>query len=178
MTTSAASSRKPSSSKPLPARSMMFPSQEAIEEIKLSEGYRPTWYKCPAGKWTIGYGHVKLPGDSYNFLSKAEAEAILIGDLAKFSYKLMPLFTRQPTQGQFDAMLSLTYNTGVGIQDGVKGDFADSTLLEKFNAGDDEAVVLEFPKWSKYRNPATGRLETLDGLYKRRMREVAMYRRA
>jgi lysozyme len=155
----------------------MFPSQEAIEEIKLSEGYRPTWYKCPAGVWTIGYGHAKLPGDTYSFLSRAEAEAILIGDLAKFSYKLMPLLKRQPTQGQFDAMVSLTYNTGVGIKDGKKGDFADSTLLERFNAGDDEAAAAEFLKWNKYRNPDTGMLEVLDGLTKRRQREVAMYRR-
>jgi lysozyme len=154
---------------------MMFASTRAIEEIKLSEGYRHTWYRCPAGKWTIGYGHVKKPGDSYGSLSRAEAEAILLSDLTFFARDLVKLLKRTPTQGQFDGMISLVYNTGVGIQDGKKGDFADSDLLAKFNKGDIKGAADQFLLWCKYRNPATGNLEVLDGLLKRRQRERAIF---
>lgn len=35
----------------------MKASNTLIEAIKRFEGFRGTAYKCPAGVWTIGYGH-------------------------------------------------------------------------------------------------------------------------
>jgi lysozyme len=35
----------------------MTVSEDCINAIKQFEGFRSTAYKCPAGVWTIGYGH-------------------------------------------------------------------------------------------------------------------------
>lgn len=153
----------------------MFASGPCIAAVKDAEGYRAAWYRCDAGKDTIGYGHCRLPGDSYDTVSKAEAEAILIGDLSKFAKQLTPLFARQPTQAQFDAMLSLVYNTGVGYHDGKKGDFADSDLLALFNAGDVAGAANEFQKWVYYHDPETHALTVSQGLSNRRARERAIF---
>lgn len=61
----------------------MKASNTLIEAIKRFEGFRGTAYKCPAGVWTIGYGHtvgVKR-GDK---MTEGEAERQLRRDLAEY----------------------------------------------------------------------------------------------
>lgn len=153
----------------------MFASIGAIALIKEFEGYRAEPYLCQAGKWTIGYGHVLDKDDTYKFLSPAEAEAILLGDLTKYAKQLMPLLKREPTQDQFDAMLSMVYNTGVGYQDSKKGDFADSDLLTLYNAGYIGMAADEFLEWVKYRDPETKELKVSNGLVNRRKKERELF---
>lgn len=100
------------------------------------------------GVLTIGWGHVILPGESFpNPLSREEADKLLFKDTDIRCQQLCKLLTAQPTQWEFDAMLCLVYNVGVGVADGKKGDFADSDLLMYFNQGKKQLAAAEFGKW-------------------------------
>ncbi len=61
--------------------------QAGIDLIKKYEGCRLDAYKCPAGVWTIGYGHTGdvQPGQQ---ITQAQADAILIVDLERFEKKV------------------------------------------------------------------------------------------
>lgn len=90
----------------------MKTSQTGIELIKKFEGYRLDAYKCPSGKWTIGYGHTEGVRAGQK-ISQAQAEAYLRADLEKFE-KLVAKYDSiyQWTQNEFDALVSFAYNTG------------------------------------------------------------------
>ncbi len=111
-------------------------------------GHASSKYLCPAKKITIGWGHVILPGEVFpEPMTLADADALLAKDLNKFATRVMALLTRKPTQDQFDAMVSMCFNTGVGKADGIGGDFADSTMLKHFNLGNIQLAGAEFAKW-------------------------------
>lgn len=87
-------------------------SQKGIDLIKKYEGCRLSAYKCPAGVWTIGYGHTAgvRPGD---VITQEEAEDYLRGDLLKFEMMVNSYNDRYAwTQPQFDALVSFAYNIG------------------------------------------------------------------
>lgn len=90
----------------------MKTSQTGIDLIKKFEGCRLDAYKCPSGKWTIGYGHTSGVAAGQK-ISPAQAEAYLRADLEKFE-KLVAKYdnTYNWTQNEFDAMVSFAYNTG------------------------------------------------------------------
>jgi lysozyme len=104
-------------------------SQRGIDLIKQFEGYSSKAYPDPAtggAPWTIGYGTTKgvKPG---MIITAGQAEKMLRDDVAKFESGVSSLITAPTTQGQFDAMVSLAYNIGLG-------NFGKSTLLKKHNA--------------------------------------------
>lgn len=146
--------------------------------IKTAEDFCTKPYLCPAGKPSIGYGStryedgrpVKL-GDLA--ISASRADVMLTYGMMRVDKQLRPLFTRQPTAHQYAAILSLAYNVGVGCHDGVKGDLADSTLLDKFNAGDIEGAADQFPAWNKAH--VKGKVVELDGLTTRRALERTLF---
>lgn len=96
-------------------------SDNGINLIKKFEGVRYKPYKCPAGLWTVGVGHLigdgkQLP-DSYNkTFTESEVDAILRKDLARFERGVTMLFpvSYRFTQGMFDALTSFAFNLGVG----------------------------------------------------------------
>ena len=90
----------------------MKTSQTGIDLIKKFEGCRLDSYKCPAGKWTIGYGHT-AGVTAGKKISQAQAEAYLRADLEKFE-KLVAKYDSvyRWTQNEFDALVSFAYNTG------------------------------------------------------------------
>lgn len=90
----------------------MKTSQTGIDLIKKFESCRLDAYKCPAGKWTIGYGHTEGVRAGQK-ISQAQAEAYLRTDLEKFE-KLVAKYDNvyRWTQNEFDAMVSFAYNTG------------------------------------------------------------------
>lgn len=90
----------------------MKTSQTGIDLIKKFEGCRLDAYKCPAGVWTIGYGHTAGVTAGQK-ISQAQAEAYLRADLEKFE-KLVAKYdsTYNWTQNEFDAMISFAYNLG------------------------------------------------------------------
>ncbi|MCM1387335.1 MAG: D-Ala-D-Ala carboxypeptidase family metallohydrolase [Bacillus sp. (in: Bacteria)] len=87
-------------------------SQTGIDLIKKFEGCNLTAYKCPAGVWTIGYGHTSgvMAGQT---ISQAQAEAYLIADLSRYE-KNVEKYSKKYTwsQNEFDAMVSFAYNIG------------------------------------------------------------------
>jgi len=125
----------------------MRTSAVGIELIKKYEGLKLKAYKCPAGVWTIGYGHTRgvNPGDK---ITPAQAEEYLVEDLQDCEEDVMELVTVPINQNQFDALVSFVYNIGADIDtDHFAEGLGDSTLLLKLNGGDPEGAAREFPKW-------------------------------
>ena len=139
----------------------MKTSPKGISLIKEFEGLRLKAYKCPGGVWTIGYGHTAgvRPG---MVITEAQAEEFLKEDLfscenAVNNQKL------SINQNQFDALVSLIYNIGIG-------NFQKSTLLRKARVNlNDNSIMDEFLKWVY----SKGRV--LPGLQRRRLREMKLY---
>lgn len=150
----------------------------ATPVVKKYESFSAKPYLCPAGRWTIGYGTTRYPngvkvGPNDATITEAQASAYLTFSLSRVGIEIQRLLKRKATEHQLAAMAILCYNIGVGAHDGVKGDFADSTLLEKFNAGNLKGAADEFPKWNKAR--VQGQLVPLVGLTKRRGEERAIF---
>jgi len=142
---------------------MLSTSQYGIEIIKSFEGFRQLPYICAGGKYTIGYGHVILPYESYESVSAEDAENILRRDLAHAEQAVMRNIDVKLTQNQFDALVSLVFNIGPAA-------LQRSTLRQKINYNScfDE-ITREFMRWVY----AGGRV--LAGLTKRRMHEANLY---
>lgn len=81
-------------------------SQKGINLIKKFEGFSPTPYKCPAGKNTIGYGHVIEAKPFLTYVTQEEAETILRKELIRIEVYLNSVIKRdiKVTQGMFDAI--------------------------------------------------------------------------
>jgi lysozyme len=135
--------------------------RDGVELIRHFEGCRFDAYLCPAGVWTIGYGHTAdvKEGDS---IDQEAAEAFLIEDLEKFEQAVTRLVEVPLTQQQFDALVSWTFNLGAG-------NLAESTLLRKLNNYQYAEVPEQMMRWVK----AGG--QVLDGLVKRRAAEAALF---
>ena len=92
----------------------MKTSSKGVSLIKQFEGCRLNAYKCPAGVWTIGYGHTAgvKGGDT---ITQETAEAYLRNDLAIYE-KAVEKYNGiyHFNQNQFDALVSFTYNCGAG----------------------------------------------------------------
>lgn len=139
-------------------------SQRGIDLIKQFEGYSSKAYPDPAtggAPWTIGYGTTRgvKPG---MIITAEQAEKMLRDDVAKFESGVSSLITAPTTQGQFDAMVSLAYNIGLG-------NFGKSTLLKKHNARCYTCAADQFRVW----NRANGKV--MNGLTKRRAAERQVY---
>ena len=139
--------------------------QAGIDLIKQFEGFSPTIYICPAGYPTIGYGHVVKPQEREQFaggISTEQAEALLRQDVQTAERAVLRLITVPLTDGQFDALVSFTFNLGAGA-------LQRSTLRRKVNRGDHAALPSEFRKWVW----AGG--SKLEGLVRRRNEEANLY---
>lgn len=101
-------------------------SDKGINLIKKFEGCRLTAYKCPAGIWTIGYGHTGADVTSGKTISQDEADRLFKQDLKVHSKNVSKLLTVPVNQNQFDALVSLEYNIGVG-------NFKSSSILRLLN---------------------------------------------
>ena len=96
-------------------------SDNGINLIKKFEGVRYKPYKCAAGLWTIGIGHLigdgkQLP-DGYNkTFTEREVDELLRKDLARFERGVTMLFpvSYRFTQGAYDALVSFSFNLGLG----------------------------------------------------------------
>ena len=87
-------------------------SQNGINLIKKYEGCRLTAYKCPAGVWTIGYGHT-LSVRSKDVITQDQAEEFLRQDLEKYEHMVMSCDNIYHwTQNELDALCSFAYNVG------------------------------------------------------------------
>jgi lysozyme len=147
----------------------MKTSQEGLDLIKRYEGIKRKPYKCPAGLWTVGVGHLigdghSLP-DSWNrTLEAAEVDALLAKDVARFERGVARYISAKLTQGMFDALVSFSFNLGLGT-------LQRSTLRQKINRGDKDGAIQSLLKYNK----AGGKV--LKGLDLRRKAEAALFLR-
>jgi lysozyme len=150
------------------------------------EGFRNRPYLCPADIWTIGYGHVlyqeqiRLPvvTDKPNVVirkkfslrqednrvwSKQEIDDLFRKDVATFErgvLRLVPGVVGR--QGAFDALVSISFNFGLG-------NLQRSTIRMRANRGDWEGAAEAFRMWVK------GGGRVLPGLVRRREAEIALF---
>lgn len=92
----------------------MRTSSKGVSLIKSFEGCRLKSYKCPAGVWTIGFGHTAgvKEGDT---ITQEQADEYLRNDLAKYEKAVLNYDgIYHFNQNQFDALVSFTYNCGAG----------------------------------------------------------------
>ena len=144
-------------------------SQRGIDLIKQFESYSSKAYPDPAtggAPWTIGYGTTIYPSGAKvakgDEITPNHAEYCLRNDVAKFESGVSALLKVPTTQGQFDAMVSLAYNIGLG-------NFSKSTLLKKHNEKCYTCAAGQFPAW----NRAAGKV--MNGLIRRRNAERDVY---
>ena len=154
-------------------------SPELIKLLKHHEGVRLRPYQCPAMLWSIAIGHVIDPShiavkyaDRKNLpippgwdrqLSMGEVDAILAQDLSRFERGVARLCPGSVNhQGQFDALVSLSFNIGLG-------NTQRSSVRMLYNRGDIAGAADAFLMWTK----AAGRVRP--GLVKRRQDERALF---
>ena len=130
--------------------------------IKSFEGCELAAYKCPAGIWTVGYGHTGSDVVPGLIITTHRAEELLQADLAKFEQAVTKALKVAVTPNQFAALVSLAYNIGGGA-------LAKSTLIKRLNAGKTQEAADQFLAWNK----AGGKV--LKGLSRRREAERALF---
>lgn len=144
----------------------MQTSEKGIALIKQFEGCKLTAYQDSVGVWTIGYGWTQpvdgKPIRAGMTIKQETAERLLKTGLVSYESDVSRLVKVGLTQGQFDALVSFTYNLGARS-------LSTSTLLRKLNAGDYAAAADEFLRWNK----AGGKV--LNGLSRRREAERALF---
>ena len=87
---------------------------EGIKLIKSFEGCVLSAYKCPAGIWTIGWGHTK---DVYEgmTITQEEADSLFLEDVQVYADAVNNYVSKfNFNQNQFDALTSFAYNCGIG----------------------------------------------------------------
>lgn len=155
--------------------------------IQFYEGFRNRPYLCSAQVWTVGWGRVlyqeqiRLPvarvGDYTGVIrkeyplrpednrvwSRDEIEELFSQDVASFergALRLSPNLADR--QGAFDAVVSFSFNAGLG-------NYQRSTIRMRNNRGDFEGAADAFMAWTK------GGGRELPGLVKRRKDERALF---
>ena len=117
----------------------MKTSQQGIELIKQHEGLKLKSYLCPAGIYTIGYGHTRTAAAGLT-ISRQLAEELLMQDIhfAEIAVNSSGVILNQ---NQFDSLVSFAFNLGSTA-------FKGSSLLKKIkaNASEDE-IRYQFSRW-------------------------------
>ncbi len=134
---------------------------EGFHRVPKSDPDRAHPYVCPAGFWTIGYGH--LCDQTHLPISEAEGEAYLARDLMTALHatlRFCPVLATQP-EGRLAAIVDFTFNLGAGR-------LQTSTLRRRVNQQDWIAVGQELRRW------VYGGGKVLPGLVTRREAEVAL----
>ena len=134
---------------------------KGIELIKHFEGCELEAYKCAAGVWTIGYGHIKGVTPE-SVITQEQAEQMLVEELNEYEGYINDMVTTPLSQNQFDALVSWVYNLG-------GGNLKASTLLKVVNQGEFDGVPAQIMRWNK----AGGKV--LEGLTRRRQAEADLF---
>ena len=107
-------------------------SDNCVDLVARFEGCRLNAYKCPAGVWTIGYGHTTGVKQGMTLANEAEAKELLREDLAKYANSVNNCIGNgtisfEMNQNRFDALVSFTFNCGSGnLEKLVKGKTAET----------------------------------------------------
>lgn len=139
--------------------------KDGLNLIKHFEGFESEIYLDAAGLPTIGYGHLIRKGEHKMFengISEMAAEALLAKDVWSAEGSVLRLVKVPLTNGQFDALVSFTFNLGGGA-------LQRSTLRRKINREEHYEVPEQLMRWVW----AGGR--KLRGLIRRRAAEAELY---
>lgn len=143
----------------------------AVDLVKHFEGCKLTAYLCPAGVWTIGYGHtgsvdgVKVgPGMT---ITQEKAEELLNKELESFGATVDNMVSVPLTPNQRAALTSFAYNVGPNA-------FRESTLRRKLNSGDYEGAKEQFMVWTKHKDKNGNKVDSA-GLIRRRRAEATYF---
>ena len=144
---------------------MLRVSSEGLGLIRRFEGFRSLPYADVAGLATIGYGHRLNAEQKVQYaggIDEAAAGAWLAQDVALAEQAVGRLICVPLTQGQFDALVSFTYNLGAAV-------LQRSTLRRVVNREEHAEVPQQFRRYVY----AGGR--KWPGLIRRRAAEAALY---
>lgn len=134
-------------------------------------------YICPAGYWTIGWGHAVVGPSGLlkgvdnkaaahavypNGLTRDEASTLLTDDVRRFSTGVDNLVTVKLGVNQFCALVCFSFNVGLAA-------LKTSTLLSLLNQSQYDAVPAQLRRWNK----AGGKV--LAGLTRRREAEAQLW---
>lgn len=142
---------------------MTIPPEAALALLRRYEGLRLRAYRCPAGQWTIGYGHTGADVWEGKAVTAAQAEALLEADLRQAMETVGKRVRVSLTGNQCAALACFVFNIGAGA-------FADSTLLKHLNRGWYEQVPAQLLRWTK----AAGK--DMPGLVARRRAEADLWK--
>ena len=139
----------------------MRPSLALVEFVAAWESLRLRAYLDGGGVPTIGYGHTRgvQLGDECD---EMQAQAWLETELDDYGVDLLRYMERDPSQQQYDALLSLSFNCGTRA-------IGESGVMARFNAGLDQECADRFLLWSKDNG------KVIRGLVRRREGERAIY---
>lgn len=138
-------------------------SDNGIKFIANWEGKRNSIYMDAVGLPTIGIGHLIKKGEVFpKVMTDKEVYDLFRKDVKYFETAINNLVKVKLNQNQFDALISFTFNVGIGA-------LQTSTLLKKLNAGDYTGTSQEFLRWDK----ANGK--PLLGLTRRRTAEKELF---
>lgn len=156
----------------------MMVSERGLLFLRAREGVRLKPYLDSGGVATIGYGTTVYPnGRAVAMIDVSitpeQAESFFQIDVQRFAKLVLAELTRTPTQPQFDAMVSLAYNIGIGWRPpkppGAKDGFRQSTVLKAFNGGNFQGAQAAFALWRKVGD------KVVPGLVARRALEAQMF---
>ncbi len=135
---------------------------EGFHRVPKADPMRAHPYVCPAGYWTIGYGH--LCDQAHPPITQAQAEVYLAADLVtalNATLRWCPVLATEPMR--LAAIVDFTFNLGAGR-------LQTSTLRRRINQRDWNAAAAELRRW------IYGGGKVLPGLLARREAEVALLR--
>ena len=113
---------------------------EGFHRVPKHDPGRAHPYVCPAGYWTIGYGHLCDP--RHPPINEVEAEAYLAQDLMtamKATLKYCPVLSTEP-ESRLAAIIDFTFNLGAGR-------LQTSTLRRRVNQRDWPGAATELKRW-------------------------------
>jgi lysozyme len=115
----------------------------------------------PGGVWTIGYGHTQGVQE-HDTCTGIQADMWFDQDISVVVYCLDRLLLTNVSQNQFDALVSFTFNVGIGAEQ-------HSTMLKLINERRFVDAANEFPRWNHVKGVVS------EGLTRRRAAEQALF---
>lgn len=122
-------------------------SQQGLELIAHYEGIRLKPYRDCVGLWTVGIGHLigdgrHLPPAWDRRFTLEEVYAILAKDVARFERGVERYCPNRLTQSCFDALVSFSFNLGLGV-------LQRSSVRQKINRGDIKGAAQSLLRYNK-----------------------------
>jgi lysozyme len=137
--------------------------QKAIDLAKRFEGFSATPYICPAGFWTIGYGH--LCQRSTGPIDKELGEIYLQQDMQAAYNAVLRYCPVEMSESRLAALVDFTFNLGAGR-------LQTSTLRRRVLETNWSEAIYEIKRW------VHGGGRVLPGLVIRREVEATLLREA